>query len=113
MLNFDDLVVGTNNKEPENLCIVRVTTDYWSDSKGLYSKKSIKFLKRKCKGYSILQEDCSNIGAEEVFLRIENLNDVEDGIYEVIITNEQRDWESGYIEDYDYHLTKYTKLNKE
>lgn len=109
MLNFDDLIVETDNKEPENICIVRVTTDYWSDSKGLYSKKSIKFLKRKCKGWNILQEDCSAIGADEVFLRIENLYDVEDGVYEVITTNAQRDWESGYIEDYDYCLVKYHK----
>ncbi len=107
MLNFDAFIVETSDKEPENICIVRITTNYWSDSKGLYSKKNIKFLKQKSKGYSILQEDCSNIGADEAFLRIENLYDVEDGIYEVITTNEQRDWESGYIEDYDYYLVEY------
>jgi hypothetical protein len=28
----------------------------------------------------------------------------EDGVYEVVICNERRDWESGYIEDWDYRL---------
>ena len=110
MLNFDDLIVETDNKEPENICIVRVTTDYWSDSKGLYSKKSIKFLKRQCKGWNILEEDCSAIGADFVINHIENLDSLPDGVYQVVPTNLRHDWETGYVDDYDY---SFVKLNEE
>lgn len=104
MLNFEDFTISEN--EVESLCIVRVTTDYWSDKKGLYQKKSIKFLRRQCKGFNILEEDCSAIGAEEVISRISNLDKIEDGVYMVTTTNEQRDWETWYVEDYEYYLHK-------
>jgi hypothetical protein len=39
-----------------------------------------------------------------VFPRIINLDACADGIYTVLVCNERRDWESGYVEDYDYQL---------
>lgn len=88
----------------DNVCTVRLTTTAWNDKKGLHTKKSLIFLKRKCKGYNGLEEDCSNIGAEEVFPMITNIDSMEDGIYEVAVCNESRDWESGHIDDYEYQL---------
>ena len=85
-------------------CTVRVKTTVWEDERGLYMKKSLTFLKRQCEGFNILAEDVSAIGAEEVFQRILNLGEIEDGIYNVVTCNEKRDFESGYIEDYDYRL---------
>ena len=36
--------------------------------------------------------------------RILNLGEVEDGIYEVVVCNESHDYETGYVDDYDYRL---------
>lgn len=85
-------------------CVVRVKTTTWADNRGLHTKKSLTFLRRQCKGFNILAEDASAIGAEEVLPRILNLDEVEDGIYEVVVCNESRDFETGYVDDYDYKL---------
>jgi len=85
-------------------CTVRVKTTVWADKRGLYTKKSLTFLRRQCEGFNILSEDANAIGAEEVLLRILNLSEVEDGIYEVVVCNESHDYETGYVDDYDYRL---------
>lgn len=85
-------------------CTVRVRTTIWADKRGLYTKKSLTFLRRQCERFNVLEEDVGAIGAEEVLLRILNLGEVEDGIYEVVVCDEKRDWEGGYVDDYDYKL---------
>jgi len=92
------------SKEQENLCVVRLTTTFWKNERGIFSKKSLTFLKRRCVGYNVLEEDCSAVGAEEVMPKIVNLNEVVDGIYVVVTCNESRDYETGCIDDYDYRL---------
>lgn len=87
--------------------IVRLTTSYWYDGNGLYQRKDLKFLKRKCTGYNFIQEDCNMVGADEVFDKIINLDECDDGIYQIISCNESTDWETGYIDDWDYKLVKY------
>ena len=91
--------------EHEDTSIVRVKTSTWISDKGIISlRKDIIPIKRKSKGYQILQEDAANIGVLEVVDKIVNLDEISDGLYEIITVNEFRDWESGYIEDYDYKL---------
>ena len=85
-------------------CTVRVKTTAWADERGLHTKKSLTFLRRRCEGFNVLAEDASAIGAEEVLLRILNLGEVEDGIYEVAVCNKSHDYETGYVDDYDYRL---------
>lgn len=85
-------------------CTVRVKTTVWADKRGLYTKKSLTFLRRQCEGFNVLAEDACMIGAEEVLPRIVNLDGVEDGIYEVVVCNESHDYETGYVDDYDYRL---------
>lgn len=85
-------------------CTVRVRTTVWADNRGLHTRKSLTFLRRQCEGFNVLAEDASAIGAEKVLPRILNLGEVEDGIYEVIVCNKTYDYETGYIEDYDYRL---------
>jgi len=92
------------NEAKRNICVVRLTTTAWMDKRGVHLKKSLNFLKRKCKGFNILDEDCSLVGAGEVIPRIINIDSVEDGIYSVVTCNESKDFESGYIDDYDYKL---------
>ena len=85
-------------------CTVRVKTTVWADKRGLHTKKSLTFLRRQCEGFNVLAEDVSAIGAEEVLQRLVNLGEVEDGIYEVVVCNESHDYETGYVDDYDYRL---------
>jgi hypothetical protein len=74
--------------------------------KGLHLKKDLTFLNRKCLGHNILADDLENCGARDVYLRILDLSTAEDGVYEVVTCNESRDWESGYVEDWDYRLKR-------
>ena len=85
-------------------CTVRVKTTVWADKRGLHTKKSLTFLRRQCEGFNVLAEDASATGAEEVFPRILNLGEVEDGIYEVVVCNKSHDYETGCVDDYDYRL---------
>ena len=61
-------------------------------------------MRKLCVGYNFLSEDVGNIGAMEAIPRIINLNECNDGIYEVAICNESRDFETGHIDDYDFRL---------
>ena len=55
-----------------------------------------------------LNEEIGSLDVESVLSRIINIYEVEDGVYELGITNIDTDRETGYIEDYDYFLTPYT-----
>jgi hypothetical protein len=106
--DFENAMQGNSNfAEEKCVCVIRLTTSYWYDNKGLHYKKSLNVLKRKSAGYQVILEDCSNIGADEVFPRITNLEECKDGIYQVVTCNEKRDWETGAVDDYDYQLIKY------
>jgi len=89
---------------PEHCEIVRLVTSAWKDNRGLHFKRDILSVKRKSKGHQILDHDSDMIGADEVIRHIVNLHECRDGIYEVVTCNERKDWESGYIEEYDYKL---------
>jgi len=93
--------------EAETKTIVRLTTSQYSDKNGVYLKKSLRYLKRKCKGHNCMQHDCEMIDTENVVSRIVNLYNVDDGIYEVVMINPTTDWETGYIDDWDYELVEY------
>jgi len=97
-------------KEPHPMCVVRLTTSTWKDSNGVYIKKSLRFLRRKCIGFNILDEDCSMTGANEVVEHITNLSACDDGIYQVVTCNEWASYETPHIiEDYDYKLIPFVE----
>ena len=91
----------------QNCCVVRLSTDVWADKKGLYMKKRLSFLRRKSEGFNALEEEIDITGVEYVLPRILNFHECNDGIYEVVTCNESRDPETGYIDNYDYHLQPY------
>jgi len=97
----------SSSPETINRTVVRLETTYWSDSRGIYTSKSLRVLKRKCSGVNLIFEDARSFGVEEVIQKIGNLYTLPDGVYQVIITNIQRDWETGYIEDYEYSLVPF------
>ncbi len=114
MVNSFLCMSGSQDKQTtENRCVVRLTTSFWKDERGVYQKKNLKFLKRKCIGYNILDEDCQMVGVEEVISRIINLNSIPDGMYKVVTCNESRDWASNIIDDYDDKLVADDLLQKE
>ncbi len=96
-----------NNNQNETRVVIRLRRSTWHDAKGIYQRVELKYLKRECTGWNFLHEDCQNMDADELIPRIVNLNTCEDGIYRVEIVNEYRDWETGYIEDYDYKLVPF------
>jgi hypothetical protein len=93
--------------EKKDQTVVRLTTTGWSDSRGAHYKKSLTVLKRKSFGMNIIEEECSAVGAEEGLENIQNLLDVPDGIYEVVVCNISRDIESGYVDDWELRLVPF------
>ena len=84
--------------------VVRVRTSVWGDRRGVYVNKSITFLRRQSVGTGLLDEEISAVGAEQAVARILNLDTCADGVYQVTLCNQKRDWETGYIDDYDFRL---------
>ncbi len=93
--------------EESSRCIVRLRTSSWRTRNGLHLKKDITFMRRMSSGCQILDEDANNIGAGEVLERVVNLSECEDGLYEVRVVNTRTDWETGYVDDYDYELVPF------
>lgn len=102
--------VAAGEKE-RNLCVIRLRTTTWADKRGLHIKKSLVFLRKQCAGFNILEEDAQAVGADYVLTRILNLAECGDGLYEVVACNESHDWETGYVDDYDYRLVPVTQAN--
>ena len=102
-------------EKEQSRCILRLRTTTWADAKGRHIKRSLVFLRRQCVGFNGLAEDAGAIGAESVVGRITNLAECKDGIYEAVVCNVSRDWETGHVDDWDYKLvpisTPNAKLN--
>ena len=90
----------------ENKCVIRLSTSAWSDRRGVHLKKSVSFLRRKSFGFNVIEEDCGNLSALEVISGITNLDNCRDGVYEVVVCNESRDWETNSVEDWEYKLIR-------
>ena len=97
--------------EPDNdditRCVVRLRRTAWHDARGCHLRTDLTFLKRHCAGYNILYEDAQNMGMDEVAKHLTGLNTLRDGIYKVVICNAKPDWETGYVEEYDYRLVPF------
>lgn len=90
-----------------NKCVVRIITNTWSDAKGLHTKRDVLYLKRLSNGYNILREEMDITDADYVKKLIRNLDKVRDGVYEVVMTNVSRDFETGYIDGFDLELVPF------
>jgi hypothetical protein len=99
-------LLGAESKK-EHQTVVRVVTTSWMDSKGLHTKRSLNVLKRKSFGFNILEGECSSVGAENAVGNIINLQDVLDGIYEVVVCNASRDFETGFVDDWELKLVPF------
>jgi len=110
-MSLGDLLIS-KEREPRFVCVVRLRTSVWSDSKGLHIKRTLAHQKRLSTGFNILLEDLGAIGADEVAIRISNLASCLDGLYRVETCNESRDFETGLVDDYDYRLIPYEPEEK-
>lgn len=109
---LSDLTVGlAADAKPKNVCVVKLTTTTWADKRGLHIKKSLAYLRRKCAGYNAIEEEVSATGADDTARIILNLDECEDGVYEVVVCNETHDWESGHIDSYDLKLIPFAAAN--
>jgi hypothetical protein len=90
--------------EKENRTVVRLVTSAWNDKRGVHVKKTLRWMQRLSYGFNCLEEDCTQVGTEEAIRTVLNLYDVKDGLYEVVMVNERRDWETGYVEEWEFKL---------
>ena len=84
MFTFNNITCNSFTTGDNVLQVVRVKTTYWSDNRGMYSKKAITYLKRKSGDYNPLLEDCMAMSVMDTFPLILNLDQCEDGLYSVI-----------------------------
>lgn len=98
---------------PESVCIVRLTTTYYSDKRGLHVKKSIRYLKRKSVGFNVLKQEIEAAGEEEAALNITNLWSAKDGIYEVKFKLLGIDMDTGYADDWNLTLKPISDNSKQ
>lgn len=82
----------------------RLRTTYWTDGRSTYVKRTLTFLARRSGGCDWLNQDAMANGTEQAIRQIINLNKCKDGIYELIMANPRRDWETGLIDEYDIKL---------
>jgi len=77
---------------------------FFSDGR-LEERRGIRLLKREscagCEKCGFILDDLS----EQVIIGSMIIPEIEHGkLYEVIVTNESRDWETGYVDDYDLEV---------
>jgi hypothetical protein len=82
--------------------VYKLVTTSWVNDRGLHLKKSLILQKRLSSGYQILYEDA--IMDSESIGSITNLLNCKDGFYFIKTINVSRDYETGYIDSYDYEL---------
>ena len=92
--------------DPKPRVVVRLKTEQYATERGLFEKKCLYYLRRRSEGFNFVREDADSIGGETVSM-IDNLHDVEDGVYEIIMVNLDYDPETGYLDSWDYHLIPY------
>ena len=96
-----------NPSPSDDIAVVRLKTSYWASSRGLHQQRNITYMKRLSEGWHPLQDDSHAMCAEDIITAIANLDQCKDGLYEVVIINIKRDYETGDIEQYDYMLLPY------
>lgn len=107
---FDTISAEPAPKSDDKGCrsIVCLKTCYYTDKNGgLHMRKDLVRMKRLSWDYQILEEDAAQIGANQVWGHITNIDECKDGLYSVELCNQSHDWETGYLDDYDYVLVPF------
>lgn len=92
----------------EEQTVVRVTTTCWADKNGYSCKKQIRFMRRKCTGFNLLSQEIEIVSNENLATLISNLNEVEDGLYDVSVIGYDTG-SDGEQYDFQFELTPYSE----
>lgn len=92
-------------------CVVKVGTEAYKRGDTYFYGKTLRILK-KLTTLDLVAEECMNIGIQEGLENILNLRNCDDGVYNLIVTNISKDYESGYVDDWDLKLFPYTGETK-
>jgi hypothetical protein len=104
-LSFEYLYKG---KEPEHLCVVRLSTERFNRGDSYFTGKSLRVMKRLSRGYNMLKEEVDLLGVYDFFSDIESdMNKLPDGLYVLDYSSFWTDWETGHSEADGYKLKPY------
>ena len=92
--------------EVENRTIVRIQDSYYKTYRGVAFKREMNVLKRKSVGCNLVEECFDDVECD--ICRIQNFDAEPPGIYEVMVCNESRDWETGWLDDWEYKLVPFS-----
>ncbi len=87
---------------------VKLSTEYYHTNRGIYKKRCITFLRKKSRGYSMLEEEANMTNAREALETIStDIDDLEDGEYLVYPIVHRDGW--GEVDSVEYKLIKETE----
>lgn len=87
--------------------VVRLTTSSYVSSNGAFRQtKELRTLKRKTPEFDLLENETQNMSPDDIV--VVNLYNMPDGVYQLAMTNESYDWETGHLDDYELILIPYT-----
>ena len=107
------VVDGEDVSEKRTRMVVRLRRSFWHDNDGVYQRIGLRYLKRHTEGFNVFDDECHLIGASEVLPKVLNLNQCPDGIYQLVLCNAHRDYETGHVEDWDYRLVPFNPKARE
>ena len=76
-------------------------------------RRDVLFLKRQCSGFNAILEDCDQTGVVDAMCTIIGLNTVPDGLYQMVMCNMHKDWETGHAETWQYMFTPWNPGQRE
>ena len=92
------------SRQEQPRVVVKVTTEQWSDHRGINETRRIRWLRRQTSGHNFLEEDVNQTGASDAFERIVNWRGLPDGVYQVCTTDLCSNWDTGLVEEWNYRL---------
>lgn len=95
-------------EQPAHICVVRLSTSYWTSARGMHQRKDLTYLRRQCQGFNILEEEAANVGAPDAVANIINIDACDDGVYQVVSCNEDVDFETGQVDSWNLKLIPYS-----
>lgn len=108
-MNLSSLGIDMDKPQPQEMLVVRITTEYYRDkSNNPNFRRKIKLMKKmSTQGIiSHIDYDIENSSVESFINSIVNFRDVDDGLYELKVINETHDFETGIIDGWDWKLFK-------
>lgn len=105
--NLND-IINFDKEQVKPVLVVRVDKNFYRNKSGEFvSQTKLRVMKKLSFLSNVFEEDFSCCGPEDTIDRIVNLYEVKPGLYEMITVNQTTDWETGYIDGWDYLLIPY------